>query len=376
LLIFIVHLKLPSELTAEHPWLERMKEFGWIGVPVFFVLSGYLITALALEEGKDFSVWRFYARRALRLWPLYFIAALLAIAAWQVPLLRAIHVGTSPHWAMPLFTFTLNFAVRSNWAPWEAIGLAAVFWTLAVEEQFYALWAPVVRWCSDQSLILIALAIVLASLITRFTIQFSDYFLFFRMSTLVSFGPIMLGCTLALIGVRQFNLSSAASNALLIALIVAAFIIAFYEWPFPTDSLHSGLLLTAVDLYCLVLIILALCGSGVVRLLVWRPLRRLGDLSYASYVMHLGIFYFYYNAARSWLPSLARVASPAALVALDAVILFALTLTLARVWYALETPLRELRARLRVQRLPVSEWNRAAAPSAFGGLPIKSQPSS
>jgi peptidoglycan/LPS O-acetylase OafA/YrhL len=71
-----------------HPWLLAIKELGWIGVPIFFILSGYLITALALEEGNRFSVSRFYARRALRLWPLFFTVVALGLLAWQSPRLR------------------------------------------------------------------------------------------------------------------------------------------------------------------------------------------------------------------------------------------------------------------------------------------------
>lgn len=377
LLIFIVHLKLPSGFSDAHPLLECIKEFGWVGVPIFFVLSGYLITELALREGRDFSLPRFYARRALRLWPLYFTAAILAMLAWKVPFLRETQTAASPDWALPLFSFTLNFALRAQWAPLASLGFLIVFWTLAVEEQFYASWAPVLRWCSRRTILFVCLGIIVASLIARFSGQFLGFFLIYRMNTLTNFGPIMLGCTLALMGKDRFRLSSSFANAILVALIIGALIIAYLEWPFPTDTLRGGALLTAVDFCSFLLVFLALFGLGILRgFFAWRPMRALGDLSYAGYVIHLGIFYFYYGAAKSWLPIFAFDRSPAASVAQDAAILLASTLLCASCWYSLEAPFRHARVRLRspAARRPFEASDRlGAAPQS---IPESAQPGS
>jgi peptidoglycan/LPS O-acetylase OafA/YrhL len=346
LLVFIAHLQLPPGFSDVHPWLERIKELGWIGVPLFFVLSGYLITELALREGEDFSLLRFYARRMLRLWPLYFTAAILAIAMWNLSVLREIGVATSPNWAVSLFTFTLNFAARARSAALGSLGFLIVFWTLAVEEQFYALWAPVLRWCPRRATLFAALAIVVISLIVRFAAKFTGPFLIYRMQTLIDFGPIMLGCALALLGMGRFSFGPLASNVFLTALLLAACPIAYCEWPFPTDTVRSGMLLTVVDFYCLLLLFLALCGTGLLRrFFEWRPMRALGDLSYAGYVIHFGLFIFYYRAVKWRAPALA-IASPIASVALDAAIVFGFTLLFARGWLALEVPFRHARARL------------------------------
>src|SRR5690348_1254157 len=136
LLVFAVHLQLPASLKR-YPGIEKLKEAGWIGVSIFFVISGYLITRLCLEE-ETFSLCRFYARRSLRLFPLYFITIAAALLAWRIPLLRQVRIAAAPEWAVPLATFTTNFKLHSD--SLIALGACVVFWTLAVEEQFYVVW--------------------------------------------------------------------------------------------------------------------------------------------------------------------------------------------------------------------------------------------
>src|SRR5690606_2476800 len=86
LLVFLHHLPFPSEWLARSPLLSRIHAFGWIGVDIFLVLSAYLLTRLAIEERRHtgrFDVVRFYMRRALRIWPLYFLG--LAIGFFFYP---------------------------------------------------------------------------------------------------------------------------------------------------------------------------------------------------------------------------------------------------------------------------------------------------
>lgn len=113
------------------------------GVPVFFVLSGFLITYLMLREQEGlgrFSVLRFYTRRALRIWPLYYLVLLFGFVAF--PLLRSLvepqpyHESASPL----LYAFFLsNFdQIRAGVLPY-GVGLGPT-WSISVEEQFYLLW--------------------------------------------------------------------------------------------------------------------------------------------------------------------------------------------------------------------------------------------
>lgn len=147
--------------------LEAISTYGWMGVDLFFVLSGFLITGILLEAKQSESYFKnFYARRCLRIWPLYY--SLLIFMFLIVPHLhpsdaRNIFERSSPWWAYPLFL--QNFLVA---VPAEAAGALGVTWSLAIEEQFYLIWPLVVRFFSSPQIKRIALIVILASPPLRF----------------------------------------------------------------------------------------------------------------------------------------------------------------------------------------------------------------
>jgi peptidoglycan/LPS O-acetylase OafA/YrhL len=125
LLVMLVHLPLSATPAA----LAPVREYGWLGVDVFFVLSGYLIgTQLFKEMARTGSVdfTSFYLRRAFRIFPAFFVV--LAIYAF-IPVLRD-SPTMQPLWKFATFTVNLGFDPRGGNAFSQA-------WTLAVEEQFY-----------------------------------------------------------------------------------------------------------------------------------------------------------------------------------------------------------------------------------------------
>src|SRR5205823_4965141 len=139
--------------------LERLFANGWMGVDLFFVLSGFLITGILLDSTpSDRYVTNFYARRCLRIWPLYY--ALLVFMFVIVPRLRpsdahAVFDKSSPWWAYPLFL--QNVLLPS---PTNAAGPLAVTWSLAIEEQFYLVWPWVVRYASRAQIRRLALLVI------------------------------------------------------------------------------------------------------------------------------------------------------------------------------------------------------------------------
>src|SRR5271163_4752017 len=125
---------------------------GWMGVDLFFVLSGFLITGILLDTKKSNGYFsNFYARRCLRIWPLYYSVILFMFLI--VPLLRPSErqdifgPRSSPWWAYLLFL--QNFLVS---VPTKATGLLGVTWSLAVEEHFYLVWPLIVRFCTNAQL--------------------------------------------------------------------------------------------------------------------------------------------------------------------------------------------------------------------------------
>lgn len=117
--------------------------YGWVGVDLFFVLSGFLITGILLDaRGRPDFYRRFYVRRALRILPIYW-ATLLALAfITRTPLFR--HAVPWPFLGISflfLANFITIFRISSSYG---------VLWSLAVEEHFYLLWPTVVRRLSNR----------------------------------------------------------------------------------------------------------------------------------------------------------------------------------------------------------------------------------
>ena len=146
--------------------LSRVFASGWMGVDLFFVLSGFLITGILLDAKGSAGFFRnFYARRCLRIWPLYYAVVLFMFVG--VPLLRPgltsmIFERSSPWWAYPLYL--QNFLIPHSSG---AIGPLGVTWSLAIEEQFYLIWPLVVRYLSTARLRVLCLAVIAVSPFVR-----------------------------------------------------------------------------------------------------------------------------------------------------------------------------------------------------------------
>jgi len=139
LAVLIVHY---GDLSQSHSALLRVigvaKNAGWMGVDIFFALSGFLITGILCNtEHKPHAALNFYARRALRLFPLFYgVWAGIALYAWLAHL-----PWRGEYWAYLLYAG--NFAAIKS----GSIGILKIghFWSLAIEEQFYLIW-PFVLW--------------------------------------------------------------------------------------------------------------------------------------------------------------------------------------------------------------------------------------
>jgi peptidoglycan/LPS O-acetylase OafA/YrhL len=146
-----------------HPLFDR----GWMGVDLFFVLSGFLISGILLDTKESPNYFKnFYARRVLRIWPLYY--CLLSFMFVVLPRLSAsqgvtIFAKSSPWWAYPLFL--QNFLLPLST---DASGPLGVTWSLAIEEQFYLVWPIIVRFLSRRQVAILALVEIAASPVLRY----------------------------------------------------------------------------------------------------------------------------------------------------------------------------------------------------------------
>ena len=148
ILVVMVH-----NLSPKYPLLHLEQLFGngWMGVDLFFVLSGFLITGILVDTKQSESYFKnFYVRRCLRIWPLYYSLLLFMFVVIRFLNPSQFHTvleQSSPWWAFPLFLQNFLLPLSTN-----AAGPLGVTWSLAIEEQFYLLWPLVVRFCSRTQL--------------------------------------------------------------------------------------------------------------------------------------------------------------------------------------------------------------------------------
>jgi len=147
----------------------KIAEAGWIGVDLFFVLSGFLITSILLRDlGSPHYFRNFYVRRVLRIFPLYY-GALIAVFL-IVPRI----VGVTPaeqsvighqHFA---WLYVMNFAPFDFRGGWIHIGH---FWSLSIEEQFYFVWPLILFLSGRKAAIRIAIGAIALSIALRFLLS-------------------------------------------------------------------------------------------------------------------------------------------------------------------------------------------------------------
>jgi peptidoglycan/LPS O-acetylase OafA/YrhL len=141
--------------------------FGWSGVDLFFVLSGFLITGILLDtRSSERYFTTFYARRTLRIFPLYYLVLFLALVVLpQFPAVHAVLAGPvdmPPQWPYWLYLTNVSIADR-GWVH----GWLDVAWSLAIEEHFYLVWPLVIWLCPPRLLALLCAAILVAEPIAR-----------------------------------------------------------------------------------------------------------------------------------------------------------------------------------------------------------------
>jgi peptidoglycan/LPS O-acetylase OafA/YrhL len=272
----------------------EMTRFGWLGVNLFFVLSGFLITGILVESKQRTDYYRrFYIRRALRILPAFY-AVLFVLAL------------TPSQNGKYLF---LSFFYLSNFAPLFAIPMTyTMLWSLAVEEHFYLLWPLVVRRLSLPWLMAWAIGIVLVVPGLR-AIAFGpqlpegfSYYTWFVADGLATGAILALFVRIA--GVSRRNLAQLSGGAIAIALLLLA---GGAPWGMLTRQriLGAMLMLTAAHFLFLGLIGLSLlAGTSRWSWIVNRPiLQFFGNVSYGLYLIHVLVFTWYDDVVKIIWPS-------------------------------------------------------------------------
>jgi len=171
LLVLIFHFSVyghglvPSGLFIDRLYY-RVAGAGWIGVDLFFVLSGFLITGILYDAKQSQHYFRnFYARRVLRIFPLYYGALIVFLVV--LPWLRPDHSELSSMARDGVWYWSYLSNVKFAQDGWPQFGAIGHFWSLAVEEQFYLLWPALVLALTRRQLQIACLVCVIAALLVR-----------------------------------------------------------------------------------------------------------------------------------------------------------------------------------------------------------------
>ncbi len=305
---------------------------GWSGVDLFFVISGFLITGILCDaKGGDRYFRNFYARRILRIFPLYygFLFFLFVI----LPLLAPLGDEFSSLLKDKLWYWTYLVNVLIALKGWPPVRDIEHFWSLAVEEQFYLVWPWIVLILTRRALMRTCLAIAAGSLGVRVALRAMAQPLAAYVLTPSRMDALALGGLLALIAREPGGLSRLAKWARPAVVSSAVFLGMIFLWRHGLTFRHAvvqtiGFTLLAI-LYGGILAVAVASPPDTVagRLFADRFLSFLGRYSYAVYVFHLPVIFYmgrFFNAggiprlAGSQLPGQLLFTTSAASVSLAA----------------------------------------------------------
>ena len=167
LLVLVYHYASSANVLGIETPILALAGIGWSGVDLFFVLSGFLITGILYDsKGKEKYFRNFYARRTLRIFPLYYAAAFAIIlldAIWRYDLLG----GANPLWII-FYGGNFQMALEGGGS------ILDHFWSLAIEEQFYLVWPMVVLALSRKKLMMVAAAMIVIAPLFRAALVMND----------------------------------------------------------------------------------------------------------------------------------------------------------------------------------------------------------
>lgn len=188
---FFQHLETHNDVLSA---LRKLAFFGQTGVSLFFVLSGFLITRILIssKNSKKYFL-NFYARRSLRIFPLYYFY--LSLVFIIIPLLEGTDIPAFKqqiyHWI-----YLQDFAITFHWDYKGPLH----FWSLAVEEHFYLFFPLLVYYLKNSQLISALITIVLTSVFLRFILSSNGYEVFFF--TFTRMDELVFGAFIAVLEIK------------------------------------------------------------------------------------------------------------------------------------------------------------------------------
>ena len=174
LLVMLFHMAVMNPTAEIDRFALKVLSAGWIGVELFFVLSGFLITSILLRTRGTAGYFRnFWARRALRIFPLYYAILLFCLVALPlIPNPKAASFARISGDEIWYVLYLQNFSIAAANA--FRHGILDVTWSLAIEEQFYLIWPFVVALAGPRKLVPVCIGLIAVSLVFRAILLMED----------------------------------------------------------------------------------------------------------------------------------------------------------------------------------------------------------
>jgi peptidoglycan/LPS O-acetylase OafA/YrhL len=301
---------------------------GFIGVRLFFVLSGFLITGILLTaRGQKYALRRFYYRRILRIFPIYYLTL-------GIIFVVSVRLRNDAGW---LATYTTNFIM-----PFRSLDPATHFWTLAVEEQFYLVWPFLMLLAPARHLLKIIIGSIVLTILFRYvTVKIFHQYLVSGVWTFGCMDSLGLGGLLAFVSYHdrfRINRERFLRWSLVLGCVILGSVTVLYFRRIGTTLVAVFLCLGCSLIF---MVIIARAADGIKGwpkpILEAAPLLYIGQISYGLYVYHNfmpGIVKLFYvgNGGR-----LARLVIAAASLALT----FAAAVLS---WHLIEKPISKLKS--------------------------------
>ena len=295
LTVMLYHMTLIDGANAFDRGVLGVIKAGWLGVDIFFVLSGFLITGLLYDaKGSAHYFRNFYARRTVRIFPLYYaVVALCLIVLPRIPHPKAASFGRIAGDEIWYWLYLSNFSI-SNANGWRH-AILDISWSLAIEEQFYLLWPAIVFACTRRTLLKVCAGMIVAAILTRAAIASTGaHWIHNYVLTPARMDGLAVGAAIALFARGEGGLVGLVPAARRAAPVLGALLLGLFA-----VSGHSAIErplfqvvgFTTLELFLGSLFVLGLTASPtdtwVGRRLGGRFLRTLGKYSYALYLFHL-----------------------------------------------------------------------------------------
>jgi peptidoglycan/LPS O-acetylase OafA/YrhL len=311
----------------EGTWIYGASLWGWAGVIPFFALSGFLITSILLTtRDQPHFFHNFHARRALRIWPVYLLLLVVVYlnAPWFIGPSVWDAVKTAPWWAyllcvQNLFHLALPPALQPTWA-------------LAIEEQYYFVWAPLVRWLRRPWMLA---PVLIAMLVTSPLLRLHHHPWLTPTHTLIHLDGIAWGSLIAL-GIHTLPIARRAWFWMGLSGIVAGF------WAAATIAGGTAFLDSALAIGFAGVLLVFISTSGarnpIHLALRTGPLAYYGRISYGLYMIHISVFIYF-----GWFDLRMDPYGIPGNLAVVGFRLIASTLAATALWYGFESPILKLK---------------------------------